>query len=195
MLGWLTSFALDPTKTRVVGQKNAPSSRVTAGPARESTTVLMGGNADGEKLPPLIVFKGKNVWDTWMAPHNPRVPQPCYAASSNGWMESDIFFNYFEKTFLKSCGSERPILLIYDGHTTHIDERVIKCAIDNDIINYFYLLFIQIFKFYDLCIHDESLTWAHKKVCSSVTNKAKQFFFLVLDSGVLRLHGHFFLFF
>lgn len=128
-----TSFALDPTKTKVVGQKNAPSSRVTAGPARESTTVLMGGNADGQKLPPLIVFKGKNIWDTWMAPSTPGVPETCYAASSNGWMESDIFSNYFQKTFLTCCGSDRPILLIYDGHTTHVDERVIQSAIDNNI--------------------------------------------------------------
>ena len=86
-----TSFSLDPTKTKVVGQTNAPSSRVTAGPARESTTVLLGGNADGEKLPALIVFKGKNVWGTWMAPPQPPFPETCYAASTNGWMESDIF--------------------------------------------------------------------------------------------------------
>lgn len=51
------------------------------------------GNAAGEKLPALIVFKGMNVWDTWIAPQDPisGVPDPCYAASVDGWMESDIF--------------------------------------------------------------------------------------------------------
>lgn len=56
------SFSLDPTKTKVVGQKNASSSRITAGPARDSTTVLLGGNTAGNKLPALIVFKGKHIW-------------------------------------------------------------------------------------------------------------------------------------
>jgi len=28
----------------------------------------MATNAAGEKLPPLIEFKGKNVWEPWMAP-------------------------------------------------------------------------------------------------------------------------------
>lgn len=63
-----TSFNLDPSRTKVVGEKNSPSVRITSGPGKESTTVLMGGSASGHKLPPLIVFKGKNVWDTWMAP-------------------------------------------------------------------------------------------------------------------------------
>lgn len=128
-----TSFNLDPSKTKVVGLRNAPSSRVTSGPGRESTTLCLGGNAAGEKLPPLIVFKGKNIWDTWMAPQQLSYPNTSYAVSENGWMESDIFFNYFKKTFLKSCGEERPILLIYDGHLTHIDERTIRCAIENKI--------------------------------------------------------------
>lgn len=57
----------------------------------------------------------------------------CYAASVNGWMESDIFAYYFVKSFLKFCGPERPVLLIYDGHTTHVDERVIKSAIESQI--------------------------------------------------------------
>lgn len=34
---------------------------------------------------------------------------------------------------MKFCGPHRPILLIYDGHTTHIDDRVITSAIENDI--------------------------------------------------------------
>ncbi|KAJ8891203.1 hypothetical protein PR048_010718 [Dryococelus australis] len=117
-----TSFALDPSKTKVVWLQNAPSSRVTCGTGRESTTLLLGGNAAGEKLPPLIVFKGKNIWDTWMAPQQLTHPNTSYTASENGWMKSNIFFNYFNMTFLTSCGEERPILLIYNGHSTYIDE-------------------------------------------------------------------------
>ncbi|CAG2064458.1 unnamed protein product, partial [Timema podura] len=55
-----TSFSLDTSKTKVVGEKNSPSTRDTSGSGRESTSVLMGGNTSADKLPPLIVFIGKN---------------------------------------------------------------------------------------------------------------------------------------
>lgn len=68
-------------------------------------------------------------------PSSSNTPEMCYAASVNEWMESDIFTNYFNKTtFLKFCDSvNKPILLIYDGHSTHIDERVIESAIKNNV--------------------------------------------------------------
>lgn len=68
-----------------------------------------------------------------MASSQPPLIETSYAASINGWMEADIFYNYFKKSFLKFCGPERSILLIYDGHTTHTDDRVISCAIANDV--------------------------------------------------------------
>jgi hypothetical protein len=35
----------------------------------------MAANAAGEKLPPLIIFKSKNVWDSWMAPAGEEYPE------------------------------------------------------------------------------------------------------------------------
>lgn len=91
----------DPTKTEVVDQINASSSKVAAGPAQKSTTVLISRNADGEKLPALIALKKNNVWDTWMVPQETtlNIPKACYAASASGWMKADIINNYFKKAF------------------------------------------------------------------------------------------------
>lgn len=47
-----TSFCTDPSRTKVVGQKNSPSFRRTAGTGRENTTVLGCINAAGAILPP-----------------------------------------------------------------------------------------------------------------------------------------------
>ncbi|XP_054281231.1 uncharacterized protein LOC128998900 [Macrosteles quadrilineatus] len=129
-----TNFSLDPSKTKVVGEVNRPSSRITSGPGRENTTVLLGGNAAGEKLPPLIVFKGKAVWDSWLAPESEAFPGTSYASSKNGWMETEIFANYFKNVFLKKCGTERPVVLLYDGHTTHLDISVVELAIANNVV-------------------------------------------------------------
>jgi cell division protein FtsI/penicillin-binding protein 2 len=52
---------LDPSRIRVVGKTGTASHRTTSGQDKENISVLMAANAASEKLPPLIVFKGKNV--------------------------------------------------------------------------------------------------------------------------------------
>lgn len=48
------------------------------------------------------------------------------SVSENGWMTSDIFYSWFEN-FCHSY-TQRPILLIYDGHSTHINLKLIMKA-------------------------------------------------------------------
>ncbi|CAH2087107.1 unnamed protein product [Euphydryas editha] len=84
--------------------------------------------ASGKKLPPLIVFKGKFVWNQWMADLD------SVDYSAKGRMEIYIFFNYVEKVLIPNIRGQRPVLVIYDGHSTHVDVRVVQLAIQNDII-------------------------------------------------------------
>ncbi|KAI4463244.1 hypothetical protein MML48_4g00000632 [Holotrichia oblita] len=128
-----SSFYTDPSKTKVVGSKGIGASRTTAGVGRENITVLMAGNAAGHKAPPLIIFKGKNLWDEWTIPEDNSFPGTTYVVTSNGWVESEVFLNYFKNSFLKEIGDARPSLLIYDGHVSHVDERLISCALQNDV--------------------------------------------------------------
>lgn len=101
-----TSFS----KSKVVGIKNHTSTSTIASPGKD-TTVLLGCNAIGEKAPPVIVYKGKNVWTT-----EEGYPGTAYAATPNGWMETAVFEAFFEKVFLP-LGEKRPILLVYDEHS------------------------------------------------------------------------------
>ncbi|XP_062565633.1 uncharacterized protein LOC134227939 [Armigeres subalbatus] len=78
-----TSFCLDPSRIKVVGAKGRAAHRLTAGPGRENYTVLMGGNAFGDKLGPLIIFRGKNLWDSWMAKEKDEFSGMTYAATEN----------------------------------------------------------------------------------------------------------------
>lgn len=128
-----TSFSIDPSKTKVVGAVNSPSTRTTSTPGKENITVVLGCNAGGGKAPPLIIFKGKNIWDQWTAPQGTGYPGTTYAATNNGWMESEVFENYFEKSLIPAFGEERPVLLIFDGHKTHVGINVIKIALQNNI--------------------------------------------------------------
>lgn len=128
-----SSFSHDPSKTKVVGARGKPSSRTTSGPGREHTTILSAVSASGHKAPPLIVFKGKNIWDSWIADERNSFEGMSYAASAKGWMETEIFYNYFQKTLIPALGTERPVLLIYDGHSTHVNVKLVELARDNNI--------------------------------------------------------------
>lgn len=131
-----TSICLDPTKTKIVGGIGLPCTRTTKGTGKENITVLTTVSAAGTKLSPLIVFKGKYMYDEWMSANQKEKYdfEISYAASKRGWMETEIFFNYMDKILIPGLGDERPVLMIYDGHSTHVDPKVVALAVENNIL-------------------------------------------------------------
>ncbi|KAG5880331.1 hypothetical protein JTB14_017934 [Gonioctena quinquepunctata] len=67
-------------------------------PEKKNTTVLACGNAKGEKLPPFIIFRGKNVWQSWIPEED--YPGTMYTAQHKGWMGGGLFFKWFKESFL-----------------------------------------------------------------------------------------------
>ena len=60
------------------------------------------------------------------------VPGTVFMTSDNGWITQDIYLEWF-KFFIKSIPPERPVLLIEDGHGSHITLDVIEISRRNDI--------------------------------------------------------------
>lgn len=97
-----TSFCLDLSRIKVVGKRGKATHKATSGSGRENITVVLSGNAVGEKLPPLIFYKGKNVWDSWLA-------------KRRGISRNDIFCHkkmdgLFQKQFSQGYNSDRSFL-------------------------------------------------------------------------------------
>ena len=86
-------------------------------------------NAAGKALDPVIIFGGKNMQSTWKS--DKALPKTYYRRSDNGWMTTEIFLGWFQK-FSEEV-KERPLLLIYDGHLTHISIELIEHARKEDI--------------------------------------------------------------
>ena len=59
-------------------------------------------------------------------------PGTMFATSPKGWINQEIFFSWLD-LFLSYVPRERPILLIYDGHTSHLSIEVIEKARENDV--------------------------------------------------------------
>lgn len=122
-----SSFCLDPKKVKVVGAKGTAAHRATSGTGRDNISVLIGASAAGEKLPPFVVFKGKNVWDSWI-PKEAEFPNMAYAATKNGWMDAITFDQFFRNNFLAHLPPERPVVVIYDGCSSHVSIPLVEEA-------------------------------------------------------------------
>ena len=58
-----------------------------------------------------------------------------YASSRTGYIDSEIYEEWFQKIFLPNsqATADHPVLLIVDGHESHINYRVAKSAIENNV--------------------------------------------------------------
>lgn len=61
-------------------------------------------------------------------------PGTSFAATENGWMQKEVFRKYFQDIFLPNILEQRPVLLLYDGHSTHIDVDIILQDIEHEVI-------------------------------------------------------------
>lgn len=126
-----TSLCSDASTTKVVSEKNKAVFRHTHGTGRSNTSVLFCISAAGDKLPPYILYKAKHLWDIWMPEQ--AYPNTGYAVTKSGWMTEDSFYSWFKNHFLNNCPKERPLLLIFDGHTSHISLKLIELAMNENI--------------------------------------------------------------
>ena len=61
-----TAFATDVASKRALARRGEKNVHETGGGSgKEYITVLGCGSASGERLPPYVLYKGKNLWTTW----------------------------------------------------------------------------------------------------------------------------------
>ena len=100
----------------MVGRKNVYS--IAAGERGKNHTILACVSASGVSLPPLMVFPRKQS-----VPDAMRVgatPGTVFMVTDSGWMTKEIFLQWFQPA--------RPVLLIQDGHYSHISIELIELA-------------------------------------------------------------------
>ena len=83
----------------------------------EHTTMLCCASAAGAALPPMIIYPKSFPGGLY------RFGGPddsVYAKSESGWVDAKLFLEWMKKVFLKYAVPERPVLLLIDGHKTHL---------------------------------------------------------------------------
>ena len=111
-----------------LGRHNVYS--ITSAERGKTHTILSCVSASGYVLPPLMIYPRKKS-----VPDNLKVgavPNTVFRNSDSGWINSDIYFKWL-KLFSQNIPPTRPVLLIQDGHASHISIEVIEYARANSI--------------------------------------------------------------
>jgi hypothetical protein len=98
------------------------------------TTVIGCGNALGTQIPPYFVFKGQRMNNDLLIGSTPGCSG---TTSKSGWSNSAVFLEYLENHFMKYIqrrDENQPILLIFDGHRSHVNVPLLDWAKKNNII-------------------------------------------------------------
>ena len=91
------------------------------------TTVLFAASAAGRVLPPFIIYEGS-------CPDNVDCPSDwAFSGTKSGFINSNLFYSWFEQVFIPNCGRDRPVLLTMDNHVSHLTPQVIELAIKERI--------------------------------------------------------------
>ncbi|CAI7996987.1 Tigger transposable element-derived protein 6 [Geodia barretti] len=88
-------------------------------------SVLACVSASGYAIPPMVIFPRKTL-----TPHltTQEVPGTIYGLSASGWMDRELFQEWFHRHFLQHVPSSRPLLLVLDGHSSHYSLEFIREA-------------------------------------------------------------------
>ena len=98
---------------------------VTSAEKGKTHTILTCVSVSSHILPPMMIFPRKQT-----PPANFRegaVAQTLFANSTNGWINNDLFLQWF-KFFLANIPPTQPVLLNMDGHGTHMSIELIELA-------------------------------------------------------------------
>ena len=129
-----TAFCTSPVSTTILARRGSRAvHEVGGGSGRQYFTVHCGGSASGERLPPFILYKGKNLYKRWVE----KGPAgTLYGINESGWMDSECYLSWFTKLFIPAVShltKTAPVILFQDGHHSHISLELIRKARANNV--------------------------------------------------------------
>ena len=133
-----TAISLRPKKISILMPRGNYSAVIDDNKTSfQYNTVLVCANAAGDLIRPFIIYRNlpnpiPDQYKSW--------DLPVYRTSKSGWMTTLFFELWFEKIFLVAAEKHRPqnytgpIILLYDGHSTHFSDKINKLASVHNVV-------------------------------------------------------------
>ena len=125
-----SGFPLCPKTGKVIAIRNARSVYGITSDTKEQVTTLCAANAAGDTVPPMHIFSGERFKSNPM--EDRCVDKAYFGRSPKGWISTELFYGWLANHFAKRV-TERPNVLLVDGHSSHIDVEVSKFCKDQQI--------------------------------------------------------------
>lgn len=129
-----TNITDDPGAKKVIVPRNTRRVERVQEHSRASISLMVCGNANGDLLPPMTVYKAQNLYENWTT-GGP--PGSLYANSPSGWFDMNLFEQWFDGLFLPHVQSTRAegdkVVLIGDNLASHFSPKVIQSCQENNI--------------------------------------------------------------
>ena len=120
------------TPRKVIGEKGAKQVyQITSGEKGSLVTVCCIIGANGNSLPPAIIFPRVNF-----KPHmiNDAPANTLGLAKQSGWMTAELFVEVIHHFIKYTCSSKsNPTLLLYDNHESHLSIQCLDLTKDNGV--------------------------------------------------------------
>lgn len=129
-----TNLNMEHRPVKVLASVGARSVPGRTGNTREGVTVLPCVNAAGEKIPPLLIVRGKTERSLRSFNTHEGPPGAKWTYQPKGWMIDSIGVDWFREIFLPNCGPKRPQLIILDSHHSHETLGLLELAQENNIM-------------------------------------------------------------
>lgn len=120
-----TGLPLDHKPPHVIAIKGQKHPRTVTTGNKKQITVLACTSAAGRCIPPLVIFRRKALNDALI---EGEVPNTMYGLSNRGWIDAELFHDWFKHHFLLHAPQIRPLLLLLDGHSSHYHPGTIELA-------------------------------------------------------------------
>ncbi|KAF0309116.1 Jerky -like [Amphibalanus amphitrite] len=128
-----SGLATDVRTEQVFVSKKDRNAYLRAASCGKATySVLFCASASGVFMPPFTVYKGLHLYESWT---NGGPAGAVYGVTKSGWMEGSVFEGWFSKVFLPHVKDmTKPVLIIYDGHGSHLTYDTVYEAMENEVI-------------------------------------------------------------
>ena len=128
-----TGCPLCPKSGKVLALYGAKDVFQATTDTKEQITTLCAISAAGSVIPPMHIFSGHRFR------YNPLdgcIPGAYFGKSEKGWMTTELFFGWLANHFISNIPPSRPVVLLVDGHSTHIDLETSKLCQEKGILLY-----------------------------------------------------------
>ena len=126
-----TNFTDDPGRKKAVVKRRSKYPNRIMNFTKTSTSVMVAGTASGCLLPPYVVYKAQNMWDTWTTggPEGAR-----YNRSESGWFDTFSFEDWLCKIivpYARRLPGKK--ILIGDNLSSHLSIHAVEVCEQNNI--------------------------------------------------------------